>query len=155
MPPKRKTREKPAVAVKVEESPSVSNVDSDEEFSSVDGIGLIDVARNLAQERGEFNEDEVVDLAGVYLTLPTETLLTIISGVCSRLQAVIAPLSMKHGMIGHGDGGERRLHQDALRVLVAARRSLTPAVNTLLAAEMALKDANDRHVTLLDELRGR
>ena len=154
MPPKRKAREEPSVAVKVEESPSASNVDSDEEFS-IDRIGLVEVARSLAQQRGEFNEDEVIEQAGVFLTLPTETVLAVIVGMCSRLQAVITPLSMKHGMIGHGVGGERRLHQDALRVLVAARKSLTPVVNTLLAAEIALADAKDNHIALLNEMRDR
>jgi hypothetical protein len=62
---------------------------------------------------------------------------------------------MKHGMIGHGVGGERRLHQDTLRVLVAARKSLTPVVNTLLAAEIALADARDNHIALLNEIRDR
>jgi hypothetical protein len=147
MPPKRKARTEPAV--KLEES-SKDDSDSDVDLS-IDRAGLIEVARAMAQQRGEFNEDEVADQASVFLTLPTETLLAVIVGVCSRLQAAVTPLTLKHGMIGHGVGGERRLHQDALRVLVAARKSLVPAVNALLAAEIALTAAKEHHATLLNE----
>jgi hypothetical protein len=152
MPPKRKIKGEPAVAVKVEDSSSAADADSDIGIS-IDRVGLVEVARELAQQRGEFNEDEVAEQAGVFMTLPTETLLAIVVGVCSRLHAVVTPLTLQHGMIGHGAGGERRLHQDALRVLVAARKSLTPAVNTLLAAEIALANAKEEHAALLNSIQ--
>ena len=146
MPPKRKAREEPAV--KLEATPSGS--DSGSADQSDDDLPVaLDVARELAQQRGEFNDDEVVDQASVFMTLPTESLLAVVVGVCSRLQAAVSPLTLKPGMIGHGVGGQRRLHQDALRVLVAARRALTPAINALLAAEIALADAKDSHAALL------
>ena len=149
MPPKRKARDEPLV--KIEDSPSPVDTDS-EEGGSFDRLGMLDVARELSQRRGEFNDDDVVDQASVFMTLPTDALLSMIVGVCSRLQAAVAPLSHKPSMVGHGPGGERRLQQDTLRLIVAARKKLTPAVNALMALEIALADAKKNQAALLNDL---
>ena len=134
IPPRRKLAAQPSVpaAALQESSSSDDEAQSDSSFS-----------------RNEFDRDDVADQVSVFNDLPTDTLLSLSVGICARLQAALAPLTHKPAMIGHGPGGHKRLIRDDLRVICSARRSLSVALNSLLAIEAVLVQARQRGDALL------
>ena len=134
MPPRKKLAAQPPVpAAAVQESSS-----SDDEAHS-----------DSSFSRQEFDRDEVADHVSVFSDLPTATLLSLSVGICARLQTALAPLTHKPTMIGHGPGGHKRLIRDDLRVICSARRTLSAALNELLAIEAVLVQARQRGDALL------
>ena len=134
MPPRKKLAVQPAVSAAASEESSSSDdeAQSDSSFS-----------------RQEFDRDDVADQVSVFSALPTDTILSLCVGICARLQAALATLSHKPAMIGHGPGGHKRLIRDDLRVICSARRTLSAALNELLAIEAVLVQARQRGDALL------
>ncbi len=134
MPPRKKLAVQPAVSA----AASGESSSSDDEAQS-----------NSSFSRQEFDRDDVADHVCVFSALPTNTLLSLSVGICARVQAALATLSHKPAMIGHGPGGHKRLIRDDLRVVCSARRTLSAALNELLAIEAVLVQARQRGDALL------
>ena len=138
MPPRKRAAVEPTV--KVEPEPVDDSSSSGSEC---------DCAHELS--RSECDVDDVSVQVSAFTTLPTTTLLAIAVGVCVRLQAVLAPLAHKPVMFFHGPGGHKRLLRDDIRVMSTARKSLSSALNDLLAVEAVLKLDRHRAVQLLQQ----
>ena len=72
-------------------------------------------------------------------SLPATTLLNILVGVAHRLQVTVAPVSHERDF-ATGPDRDERIRDDCFRVLLAAQRPLTDAVNELLALEYVLTE---------------
>ena len=123
MPPKRARAA--LVKPEVEASPSDSD-SSSEDYSQAEAV-----ASNAAREFC------VVQHVDAFTSLPTMAQLALISGICSRLSAVIVPLKYSSST---NTANNLLACTDAMRVLRNALRPLTTAVLELTALERLLQD---------------
>ncbi len=111
---------------------------SDSDSSSGDSSEAEAVATEAARE---FSVGQHVD---AYTSLPTMAQLALISGICTRLSAVIVPLKYS---ASSNTANDLLACTDAMRVLRNALRPLTTAVLELTALERLLQDQfNNLHV---------
>ncbi len=122
MPPKRER----AALVKLEVQASLSDSASSSEDSSDAEAVATEAAR-------EINVGHHVD---AYASLPTMAQLALISGICTRLSAVIVPLKYS---ASSNTANNMLACTDAMRVLRNALRPLTTAVLELTALERLLQ----------------
>ena len=126
MPPRKKMSVQPSIKVEgtapLQESSSSSDIESDSSR----------VSRSDVNER-EYHEDQVT----VLNALPTDALLALSVGVCARLQAALLLVQRMPVTNGRGSG-DSRIIRDEMRVLSSARKTLSAALNELLAVEAVL-----------------